>query len=67
MNLQGSSSPKRVIISRETYDPILSPIIFNMSMKPFGEIGGHLGAIISFLSNPDSSISLPVVQDRFES
>ena len=31
------------------------------------EIGGRLGAIVSFLSDSDSSISLPVTLERFES
>lgn len=59
IDIKAYSSSKRVIISRDTQDPILSPAIFSMSMKPFEEIGGHSGAITSFLSDSDSSISLP--------
>lgn len=58
MDIKDYSSSKRVIMSRDTQGPILSPAIFSMSMKPFEEIGGDSGAIISFLSDSDNSISL---------
>lgn len=67
MDIKAYSSSQRVIISRDTWGPVLSPVIFNMSMKPFEEIGGRLGAVISFLSDSDSSISLPVTLGRLES